>query len=184
MHRPGVKSTRRNLNAKESLSKLIKTCCKLCRKSLLWITVQSSSLVSTKPIHWATCIRVFVHQTFFAGQSTPTLAVRVHQSGSFLHPQNYMWQIFQLPSRSVSNFLQWPVVTAFHNLAVDSLRVSESGEYIYPPYTRLGWDQSAVALSDISANDVASFEHIAGFGRPLSVLLSLCSYSVSLTNHD
>ena len=66
------------------------------------------------------------------------------------------------------------VVFASTNLADDSLRADAAGQLLYPPYTHLGWDQNADALSDVSANDIAQFEHIAGFGRPLYVFL--CSF--------
>ncbi|KAG2158309.1 uncharacterized protein EDB93DRAFT_1325447 [Suillus bovinus] len=48
----------------------------------------------------------------------------------------------------------------------DSLRVAIAGQLLYPPYTHLGWDQNADLLSSTSANNVASFDHIVGFGRP------------------
>jgi hypothetical protein len=61
-----------------------------------------------------------------------------------------------------------PQFLAFtHNIADDSQRAAVAGELLFPPYTDLGWDQFAIPLRDISANDVAKFHHIVGFGRPL-----------------
>lgn len=68
-----------------------------------------------------------------------------------------------------------------HDLTDNSLRVAIGGQLLYQPYTYLGWDQNADSLSGISANDVGKFRHIIGFGRPLFVLVSLSSCSVSLT---
>jgi len=51
------------------------------------------------------------------------------------------------------------------------MRYPITGDLLYQPYTQLEWDQHADALSDISANNVAKFGHIARFGRPLFVLL-------------
>jgi hypothetical protein len=64
------------------------------------------------------------------------------------------------------------------NFSDDSSRVAAAGQLLYPPYTLLGWDQNANALPDVSANDVAQFQHIAGFGRPLFVFLFPCSFGL------
>ncbi|KAG0702724.1 hypothetical protein DFH29DRAFT_920145 [Suillus ampliporus] len=71
-----------------------------------------------------------------------------------------VWVVFASTTSQVADFSAPQVI---HN----SLQIAVTGELLYPPYTRLGWDQNADPLSDISANDVAKFHHIVGFGRPL-----------------
>ncbi|KAG0697370.1 hypothetical protein DFH29DRAFT_946530 [Suillus ampliporus] len=71
-----------------------------------------------------------------------------------------VWVVFASTTSQVADFSAPQVI-------YDSLRVAVAGELLYPPYTHLGWDQNADSLSDISANDVAKFHHIVGFGRPL-----------------
>src|SRR5882757_9660263 len=105
----------------------------------------------------------------------PTQGPAWDLSGLFSHPLLQKWQFFQHLSQSVSTC---PFTSCYssQNPADDSLRVAAAGQLLYPPYTRLGWDQNADALSDVSANDVAQFGHIAGFGRPLYVFLFSYSF--------
>jgi len=100
----------------------------------------------------------------------PTQGLARDLSGLFSHPLLQKWQLFQHLSQSVCTY---PFASCYssRNLADDSLRVAAAGLLLYPPYTRLGWDQNADALSDVLANEVAQFDHIAGFGRPLYVFL-------------
>ncbi|KAG1762739.1 hypothetical protein EV702DRAFT_1206236 [Suillus placidus] len=71
-----------------------------------------------------------------------------------------VWVVFASTTSQVADFSAPQVIH-------DSLRVAVAGQLVYPPYTHLGWDQNADPLSNISANNVASFDHIVGFGRPL-----------------
>ncbi|KAG1799086.1 hypothetical protein EV424DRAFT_1559508 [Suillus variegatus] len=71
-----------------------------------------------------------------------------------------VWVVFASTTSQVADF---SAPKSIH----DSLRVAVAGQLLYPPYTRLGWDQNADSLSGTSANGVASFDHIVGFGRPL-----------------
>ncbi|KAG0700650.1 hypothetical protein DFH29DRAFT_930758 [Suillus ampliporus] len=80
---------------------------------------------------------------------------------SYCHDKDTsVWVVFASTTSQVADF---SVPQVIHN----SLHVAVAGELLYPPYTHLGWDQNADPLSDISANDVAKFHHIVGFGRPL-----------------
>ncbi|KAI6099318.1 hypothetical protein EDD16DRAFT_510956 [Pisolithus croceorrhizus] len=45
--------------------------------------------------------------------------------------------------------------------------VSSGGQWEYPPYCHLGWDQRADVLEGTAATDVAQAGHIIGYGRPL-----------------
>ena|SRR5882757_943582 len=78
-----------------------------------------------------------------------------------------IWVIFAFTTSKVAAF------SAPRRLCI--LIPSKAGiryvQQLYTPYTRLRWDQSADALLDVSANDVAQFDHIAGFGRPLYAFL-------------
>ncbi|KAG2141416.1 uncharacterized protein EDB93DRAFT_634537 [Suillus bovinus] len=85
-----------------------------------------------------------------------------------------VWVVFASTTPQVADF---SVPQSIH----DSMRVAVSGELLYPPYRHLGWDQNADPLSGTSANNVASFDHIVGFGRPLFVPMFLFSFSISLT---
>jgi hypothetical protein len=102
------------------------------------------------------------------------------RAGLFLRPLQ-KWQLFLHLNQSVST----PRFDCFYSsriFADNTLRVAVIGQLLYPPFTHLGWDQNADALCDVSANDVAQFEHIAGFGRPLfifSFLFSFCSVDQS-----
>ena len=49
----------------------------------------------------------------------------------------------------------------------NSDRVAVKGQKLFPPYTQLGWDQSALGLGDIDIEDVSQVHHIVGYGRPL-----------------
>ncbi|KAG1831604.1 hypothetical protein EV424DRAFT_160503 [Suillus variegatus] len=71
-----------------------------------------------------------------------------------------VWVVFASTTSQVADF---SAPQSVH----DSLRVAVAGQLLYPPYTHLGWDQNADAVSGTSANNVASFDHIVGFGRPL-----------------
>ncbi|KAG1737634.1 hypothetical protein EDB19DRAFT_1909614 [Suillus lakei] len=71
-----------------------------------------------------------------------------------------VWVVFASTTSHVADF---SVPQVIH----DSLRVAIAGELLYPPYTDLGWDQHAVPLAGVAANDVATFLHVVGFGRPL-----------------
>lgn len=71
-----------------------------------------------------------------------------------------VWVVFASTTSQVADF---SAPQSIH----DSLRVAVAGQLLYPPYTHLGWDQNADPLSGTSANDVARFDHIVGFGRPL-----------------
>jgi hypothetical protein len=97
------------------------------------------------------------------------------RTGLFSHPPLHKWQLFLHLSQSVST-PRFACLYSSRNFTDDSLRVAVAGQLLYPPFTHLGWDQNADALSDVSANDVAQFEHIAGFGRPLFVFLFSCSF--------
>ncbi|KAH7919076.1 hypothetical protein BV22DRAFT_1134113 [Leucogyrophana mollusca] len=71
-----------------------------------------------------------------------------------------VWVVFASTTSKVADFSAPQVI-------YDSARVAEGGELLFPPYTRLGWDQNADPLDGIAANAVAKFDHIIGFGRPL-----------------
>ncbi|KAG2095463.1 uncharacterized protein F5147DRAFT_718410 [Suillus discolor] len=71
-----------------------------------------------------------------------------------------VWVVFASTTSQVADF---SAPQSIH----DSLRVAVAGQLLYPPYTHLGWDQNADPLSGTLANNVASFDHIVGFGRPL-----------------
>lgn len=102
-----------------------------------------------------------------------------------------VWVVFASTTSQVADFSAPQMIRKYlfyvacfqpsHDLADDSLRVAVAGQLVYPPYTHLGWDQLADPLSDISAKDIAKFNHIVGFGRPLFVPALLSSFSVSLT---
>ena len=53
------------------------------------------------------------------------------------------------------------------HLADNSHRVAIRGEELFPPYTQLGWDQSAPPLGSVDVENVSQAENIVGFGRPL-----------------
>ncbi|KAI6038881.1 hypothetical protein EDC04DRAFT_2689519 [Pisolithus marmoratus] len=68
--------------------------------------------------------------------------------------------------RAISRYTgadRWPVWAPLRYY--DPTRVT--GQWLYAPYTELGWDQMAYPLTRIAANDVAQADHIIGFGRPL-----------------
>ncbi|KAG2141144.1 uncharacterized protein EDB93DRAFT_639299 [Suillus bovinus] len=71
-----------------------------------------------------------------------------------------VWVVF---ASTTSQVVDFSAPQSIH----DSLRVAVGGQLTYPPYTHLGWDQNADPLFGTSANNVASFDHIVGFGRPL-----------------
>ncbi|KAH7905770.1 hypothetical protein BJ138DRAFT_1130306 [Hygrophoropsis aurantiaca] len=71
-----------------------------------------------------------------------------------------VWAVFASTTSKVADFSAPQVI-------YDSLRVAEGGQLLFPPFTHLGWDQNADGLRAISANAVATFDHIIGFGRPL-----------------
>ncbi|KAF8586048.1 hypothetical protein K439DRAFT_1003314 [Ramaria rubella] len=48
-----------------------------------------------------------------------------------------------------------------------SLRVYQGGEVLYQPFTELGWDQHTYPLNKINLNEIATFDHISRYGRPL-----------------
>ena len=52
-------------------------------------------------------------------------------------------------------------------LSDNSDHVAIRGQRLFPPYTQLGWDQSAPRLGDIDTKDVSKVRHIVGYGRPL-----------------
>ncbi|KAG2114169.1 uncharacterized protein F5147DRAFT_678222 [Suillus discolor] len=79
---------------------------------------------------------------------------------SYSRDNTPMWVVFASTTSQVADF---PPPQMIQN----SMRVVQSGNSSYPPYHALGWDQFATPLGDISANDVAKFYHIVGFGRPL-----------------
>ena len=49
----------------------------------------------------------------------------------------------------------------------NSLRISEAGELLFPPYTALGWDQNAPSFESLSADETARLEDVIRLGRPL-----------------
>lgn len=53
------------------------------------------------------------------------------------------------------------------HLSDNSDRIAIQGEKLFPPYTQLGWDQTASALGDVDVEGVSRVEHIVGYGRPL-----------------
>ena len=70
----------------------------------------------------------------------------------------------------IRNVWSSPIVLISHliHLSDNSDRVAAvRGEKLFPPYTQLGWDQSAWRLRDIDVEDVSKIDHIAGYGRPL-----------------
>ncbi|KAG2138999.1 hypothetical protein DEU56DRAFT_330798 [Suillus clintonianus] len=71
-----------------------------------------------------------------------------------------VWVVFASTTSQVADFSTPQVIH-------DSSRVAITGHLLFQPYTYLGWDQNADSLSGISANDVAKFDHIVGFGRPV-----------------
>ncbi|KAG1776127.1 hypothetical protein EV702DRAFT_1231141 [Suillus placidus] len=71
-----------------------------------------------------------------------------------------VWVVFASTTSQVADFSAPQVIH-------DSLRVAVAGQLVYRPYTHLGWDHNADPLSVISANNVARFDHIVGFGCPL-----------------
>ncbi|KAG2336290.1 hypothetical protein BDR05DRAFT_1006008 [Suillus weaverae] len=84
-----------------------------------------------------------------------------------------VWVIFASTTSQVADFSAPQVIH-------DSLLIAVAGQLVYPPYTHRGWDQNADPLTDISANNVARFDHIVGFGRPLFVPVFFSSFSISL----
>lgn len=54
-----------------------------------------------------------------------------------------------------------------------SHRISQRGGLLFPPYVQFGWDQKALKLENLKSNpqEVAHFNHIVGYGRPLFVSL-------------
>ena len=48
-----------------------------------------------------------------------------------------------------------------------SLRISEAGELLFPPYTALGWDQNAPSFESLSADETARLGDVICLGRPL-----------------
>ncbi|KAG1777972.1 hypothetical protein EV702DRAFT_1196772 [Suillus placidus] len=90
----------------------------------------------------------------------PKLVIAFDEAHPLSKLSSQVWVVFASTTSQVADFSAPQVI---HN----SQRVPVAGEILYPPYTDLGWDQLAIPLGDISANDVAKFHHIVGFGRPL-----------------
>ncbi|KAI9568063.1 hypothetical protein HD554DRAFT_2172787 [Boletus coccyginus] len=65
----------------------------------------------------------------------------------------------------------WVVFASMTSKAPDQKHNSDyvaiCGQKLFPPYTQLGWDQSAPRLGDIDTKDVSKARHIVGYGRPL-----------------
>jgi hypothetical protein len=53
------------------------------------------------------------------------------------------------------------------NVVDDSGRISNGGELLFPPFTELGWDQHAPDLLSVDPKQIATFDHVGSFGRPL-----------------
>ncbi|KAG1801836.1 hypothetical protein EV424DRAFT_1559220 [Suillus variegatus] len=97
-----------------------------------------------------------------------------NMSGRGFRPSDIIGRTINCYSRQ-SNASVWVVFVAT-TLQVDFSAPQETqdstglivyGGPVYLPYTCLGWDQDAVPMPYIAANDVARFDHIVGFGRPL-----------------
>ncbi|KAG1847975.1 hypothetical protein C8R48DRAFT_730899 [Suillus tomentosus] len=94
-----------------------------------------------------------------------------NMSGRGFRPSDIIGRTINCYSRQ-SNASVWVVFVSTtlqpsHNLPEDSTGLIVYGGPVYLPYTCLGWDQDAVPMPYIAANDVARFDHIVGFGRPL-----------------
>ncbi|KAF8606159.1 hypothetical protein BDV93DRAFT_542906 [Ceratobasidium sp. AG-I] len=70
------------------------------------------------------------------------------------------WVIF---ASTVSQVADFSAPAHIH----DSFRVTVGGELLFPPYTYLGWDQMAKPQNEIKPWEVARFNNIVFFGRPL-----------------
>ncbi|KAG9318913.1 hypothetical protein JVU11DRAFT_1024 [Chiua virens] len=75
-----------------------------------------------------------------------------------------VWVVFASTTSKVADFSP-------PNKKHDSDRIARDGEKLFPPYTQLGWDQSASKLGGIGNENVSQLKHIAGYGRPLWVSL-------------
>ncbi|KAI9566675.1 hypothetical protein HD554DRAFT_2174092 [Boletus coccyginus] len=83
----------------------------------------------------------------------------------YSHHQNHaVWVVFASTTSKVADFSP-------PNQKHNSDRVAVSGQKLFPPYTQLGWDQSALGLGEIDIEDVSRVHHIVGYGRPLWVSL-------------
>jgi hypothetical protein len=93
------------------------------------------------------------------------------------HENHAVWVVFASTTSKVADFsppnqkrrwyLSTLLITRLIRLPDNSDRVAIRGEKLFPPYTQLGWDQSAPGLGDIDIEDVSQIYHIAGYGRPL-----------------
>ena len=103
--------------------------------------------------------------------------------------EHAVWVVFTSTTSKVADFsppnhkhlslFSIAMISQLIYLSDNSDRVAIWGEKLFPPYTQLGWDQSAVELRAIDIENVSQLHHIAGYGRPLYVLLP---QSRSLTN--
>jgi hypothetical protein len=97
------------------------------------------------------------------------------------HREHAVWVVFASMTSKVADFsppnhkrvssFSIALISPLSCLSDNSDRVAIRGEKLFPPYTQLGWDQSAVKLGGIDIEDVSQLHHIAGYGRPLYVLL-------------
>ncbi|QRV97671.1 hypothetical protein RhiJN_25690 [Ceratobasidium sp. AG-Ba] len=121
--------------------------------------------------------------TVFVEQETkPQMVIAFDGAHPLLVPQTHFLplHILSLALREVSRAgLSFPVCTIFASTTPEaadfvapdqihtSARVFASDNLLFPPYSNFGWDQRAPALEDVKPNEVARFNNIAGFGRPL-----------------
>ncbi|KAG8220674.1 hypothetical protein J3R82DRAFT_2961, partial [Butyriboletus roseoflavus] len=79
----------------------------------------------------------------------------------YTYAENYgVWVVFASTTSKVADFSP-------PNQKYNSARVAVDGEQLFPPYTQLGWDQSALGLGEVGVEDVSRLDHILGYGRPL-----------------
>jgi len=90
----------------------------------------------------------------------------------YSHHQNHaVWVVFaSVTSKVVSEMSV--IISQCSDLPL--IRVSDHSDHVairglklFPPYTQLGWDQSALGLGEIDVEDVSRVRHIVSYGRPL-----------------
>ncbi|QRV80268.1 hypothetical protein RhiJN_08283 [Ceratobasidium sp. AG-Ba] len=88
-----------------------------------------------------------------------------------------IWVVFASTASKVADFSAPAHIRAFFLLRLanmklmkiedPSLRISQGGSLLFTPYSAFGWDQQAPRFSSIKPKDVARFENVVRFGRPL-----------------
>ncbi|KAG9310693.1 hypothetical protein JVU11DRAFT_9287 [Chiua virens] len=94
------------------------------------------------------------------GRRPADILCRIVNQYSHVENGRPLWVVFASTTSKVADFSP-------PNKKYNSDRVANHGEKLFPPYTQLGWDQSASALGRVGNENVSQLLHIAGYGRPL-----------------